>query len=187
MSEISEISKFSKPTTFLATFFEFKTINPNRMNTTFTPSFLNNTTLLSEQFQINVPLISDSSVQSEINEICLAFNRNVRNIHVESIHASGVVERLRKCFSAASHRRNISMIRLNRERVETFLKLRGSRRRNRRSSYDFERRVFPSQNLTELSREPVFFCDGCEKEHPIRTQRYNRFDFELSLLQGREG
>ena len=123
MSEISEISKF--PTTFLATFFEFKTISPNRMNTTFTPSFLNTTTLLSEQFQINVPLISDSSVQSEINEICLAFNRNVRNIHVESIHASGVVERLRKCFSAASHRRNISMIRLNRERVETFL-FRGS-------------------------------------------------------------
>ena len=151
----------------------------------FTPSYLTNNTvtLLSEQFQINVPLISDSSVQSEINEICLAFNRNVRNIHVESIHASGVVERLRKCFSAASHRRNISMIRLNRERVETFLKLRGSRRRNRRSSYDFERRVFPSQNLTELSREPVFFCDGCEKEHPIRTQRYNRLGHDFDICQ----
>ena len=116
----NEISKFSKPTTFLATFFEFKTINPNRMNTNmFTPSYLTNNTvtLLSEQFQINVPLISDSSVQSEINEICLAFNRNVRNIHVESIHASGVVERLRKCFSAASHRRNISMIQIGRAHV----------------------------------------------------------------------
>ena len=146
------------------------------------------TPLLSQQhdsslnnFQINVPLI-DSSVQSEIfhTEICLAFNRSQK--YSRHIHAS-VVERLRKCFSAASHRRNISMIRLNRERVETFLKLRGSRRRNRRSSYDFERRVFPSQNLTELSREPVFFCDGCEKEHPIRTQRYNRLGHDFDICQ----
>ena len=90
----------------------------------FIPPYLANTTLLSEQFQIAVPLISDSSVSSEIDEICIAFNRKVRNIHVESIHASGVVERLRKCISSASHRRNMKMIRLNRERIEKFRKLR---------------------------------------------------------------
>ena len=29
----------------------------------------------------------------------------------------------------------------------------------------------------------VFFCDGCEKEHPIRTQRYNRLGHDFDICQ----
>ena len=62
-----------------------------------------------------------------------------------------------KCFSAASHRRNISMIRLNRERVEAFLKLRGEEEEETEDPPTTPTTTFtPPQNLTELSRERIF-------------------------------
>ena len=144
--------------------------------------------LWEKQFEVGVPLVDESEVRSVVDDACLHFNQNVRNIHIESIHTSGVIDKLRKCFMNVERKRNLEMIRSNRDRIETFRKLRKRKKIKSRpceTVYDFERRVFPSQNITELNRESVFFCDGCDEEHPIIGKRYNLVGDDFDICQDR--